>query len=90
MLGNRLIGPYLLPEELTGHSYLVLGFLLIRDVLSDVLDNMTLTSIRGLWIQHDGTSAYFSSLVCHWLDIEYAGRWTGAVVLFHGHHYLPI
>ncbi|GIY28577.1 DUF4817 domain-containing protein [Caerostris extrusa] len=48
MLGNRLIGTYLLPELLTGHSF-----------------------------QHDGAPGHLSSLVRHWLDIEYTGRRIG-------------
>ncbi|GIY02881.1 DUF4817 domain-containing protein, partial [Caerostris darwini] len=70
MLGNRLIGPYLLLERLMGHSYLIF----LRDVLSDVLDYMPLAAIRGPWRI---SQANFSSLVHHWLDIEYVGHWIG-------------
>ncbi|GIX71294.1 uncharacterized protein CEXT_611611 [Caerostris extrusa] len=82
MLGNRLIGPYLLPERLTGHSYLIF----IRDVLSDVLDDMPLAAIRG----------YGSSMTELWrisallrvigwiLNTQATGLGVG--VLFHGQH----
>ncbi|GIX99226.1 DUF4817 domain-containing protein [Caerostris darwini] len=67
LIGNRLIGPYLLPERLTGHSYLIF----LRDVLIDVLDDMPLATIRGLWFQHiydtfqlsTPAPTHFSSLV---------------------------
>ena len=73
ILGNRMIGPYLLPERLTGHSYLVF----LRDVLTDFLDDIPLAAIHGLWFQHDGAPAHFSSPVRNWLDMEYPGRWIG-------------
>ncbi len=42
----------MLPEWLSGHSYV---FLL--DVLPDFLDDMLLAAIRGLWFQEDGNTA---------------------------------
>lgn len=67
ILGNRMIGPYLLPELLTGHSYLVF----LRDILTDYLE------IHGLWVQNDVAPAHFSSPVSYWLDMEFPGHCIG-------------
>lgn len=49
-----------------------------RDVLRDVLDNMPLMEIRGLWFKDGKTPAHFSSLLRYWLDIEYTIAKLGA------------
>lgn len=84
ILGNRFIGPFLLPEWLTGHSYLTF----LRHVLNDILDDMSLAAIRGLCFLHDGAPAHFSPVEHHWLDIKYAEFRVG--VLFYDHHDLQI
>lgn len=73
ILGNRMIGPYLLPQRLTGQSYLIF----LRAVLPAFLEDIPLAALRGLWYQHDGAPAHFSSPVREWLDTEYPGRWIG-------------
>lgn len=65
---------YLLCEQLTGHSYLVLP-----DVLIDFLNEIHFAAIHGLWFLHYEASAYFSSSVRDWLVMEYTGRWIGRV-----------
>ncbi|GBM23193.1 hypothetical protein AVEN_159875-1 [Araneus ventricosus] len=77
ILGNRMIGPYLLPERLTRHSY----FVFHRDVLTDFLDDIPLEAKHCLWFQPDGASAYLSSPVRNMLDMEYPGHWIGRELL---------
>ncbi|GBL73684.1 hypothetical protein AVEN_230680-1 [Araneus ventricosus] len=44
ILGDRLLGPYLLPERLSGQSYLVF----LNEVLTEFLDDIPLAAIQGL------------------------------------------
>ncbi|GBN14579.1 hypothetical protein AVEN_73596-1 [Araneus ventricosus] len=44
ILGDRLLGPYLLPKRLSGQSYLVF----LNKVLTEFLDDIPLAVIQGL------------------------------------------
>ncbi|KAF8767506.1 hypothetical protein HNY73_020454 [Argiope bruennichi] len=55
ILGERLLGAYLLSERLAGHSYLIF----LCDVLPDFLDDILLVAIQGLWSKLDGDPAHF-------------------------------
>lgn len=59
----------------TAHGTFILG--ISPWWLTDFLDGMSLAAIHGLWLQHDGTAAHFSSPARDWLDMEYPGRWIG-------------
>ncbi|GFX81413.1 DUF4817 domain-containing protein [Trichonephila clavipes] len=74
ILGDRLLEPYMLPERLSGQSYLVF----LNEVLTEFLDDIPLAAIQGLWFQHDGDPAHFCAPVCDLLDIAYPGRWIGS------------
>ncbi|GBL89022.1 hypothetical protein AVEN_255173-1 [Araneus ventricosus] len=80
ILGDRLLGPYLLPERLSGQSYLVF----LNEVLTEFLDDIPLAAIQGLWFQHDGAPTHFCAPVRGWLDMQYPGRWIerGGLVLW--------
>ncbi|GFY74059.1 uncharacterized protein TNIN_11141 [Trichonephila inaurata madagascariensis] len=54
ILGDRLFGPYVLSERLSGLSYLVF----LNEVLTEFLDDIPLAAIQGLWFQYDGTLAH--------------------------------
>ena len=73
IFGDRLLGPYLLPERLSGQSYLVF----LNDFLTEFLDGIPLAAIRGFWFQHDGEPAHFCDSVRDWLHMAYPGRWIG-------------
>ncbi|GBM94737.1 hypothetical protein AVEN_45887-1 [Araneus ventricosus] len=73
ILGDRLLGPYLLPERLSGQSHLVF----LNEVLTEFLDDIPLAAIQGLWFQHDGAPEHFCAPVRAWLDMEYPGSWIG-------------
>ncbi|KFM68287.1 hypothetical protein X975_24767, partial [Stegodyphus mimosarum] len=72
-LEDRLLRPYLLPERLSGQSYLVF----LNEVLTEFFHDIPLAAIQGLWFQHDGAPAHFCAPVRGWLDMKYPGRWIG-------------
>lgn len=73
IVGERLIGPIMLPPRLTGTVYL--NFL--RYTLPELLDELPLDIRRNLWFQHDGAPAHFSHVVREHLDDRFRGRWIG-------------
>ncbi|GBN39379.1 hypothetical protein AVEN_205915-1 [Araneus ventricosus] len=82
ILGDRLLGPYLLPERLSRQSYLVF----LNEVLTEFLDDISLAAIQGLWFQHDGLRRIFVLLyVVGWIwNTPAAGSDVG--VRFYGRH----
>lgn len=69
ILRNCMIRPYLLPERITGHLYLVF----LRDGQTDFLDDIPLAAIHGLLLQHNEATVHFSSSICVWLDMKIPG-----------------
>lgn len=69
IVGDRLIGPYLLPQRLTGAIYL--NFL--RHVLPELLEDVP----PQMWLQHDGAPAHFSAEVREFLNNTFPNRWIG-------------
>ena len=69
ILGDRLLGPYLLPEELSGQSYL----LFLNHVLTEFLHDKPFATISDLWFQHDETPVNFCAPVRDWLIMAYPG-----------------
>jgi hypothetical protein len=74
IIGNRLIGPHVLPPHLNGEGYL--NFL--QNELSDLLDDVPLQVRRDMWYLHDGAPAHSASRgVKNWLDANLENRWIG-------------
>lgn len=73
LLGDHLIGPYLLPPRLNGAAYLTF----LEQVLPELLHEVPLHVQHRIWFQHDGAPAHFSRHVRHHLDVKYPGRWIG-------------
>ncbi|GFX39216.1 uncharacterized protein TNCV_3859411 [Trichonephila clavipes] len=73
ILGDHLLGPYLLPEWLSGQSNLVF----LNEVLTEFLDDLPLAATQGLWFQHDASLVHFCAPVRDWLDIAYPCHWIG-------------
>lgn len=73
IVGNFLIGPFVLPDRLNGEHYLQF----LRDYLPDLLDNVPLATRQNMWFMHDGAPAHFSRNVRDHLDIIYPNRWIG-------------
>ena len=59
IVDGRLTGPYLLPLRLTGHTYLIF----LQEVISELLEVVSLDIRSRLWFQHDDASPHFSGEV---------------------------
>ncbi|GFU94576.1 uncharacterized protein TNCV_1265471 [Trichonephila clavipes] len=75
ILGDHLIGPYILPDRLTGPRYLIF----LEQVLPDLLDSAHVTAATrtSMWFQQDGAPAHFSISVRNHLDATCGERWIG-------------
>ncbi|KAJ4437192.1 hypothetical protein ANN_17327 [Periplaneta americana] len=69
--GDRLIGPYVLPQRLTGSRYQ--DFLI--NVLSTLLVYVLCQQKLQMWFMHDGTPAHFSRNECEHLSLSFQDRW---------------
>jgi hypothetical protein len=69
IIGNRLIGPHVLPPHLNGEGDL--NFL--QNELSDLLDDVPLQVRRHMWYLHDGPH----EVLINWLDANLENRWIG-------------
>lgn len=72
MVNSNIIGPYFLPE-LNGARYLAF----LEENLGDILDQVPLEYLHGLWFQHDGAPPHFSIAVRNHLNLVFENRWIG-------------
>ena len=70
---DHIIGPYLLPNRLTGEICLTF----LRDMLPTLLDAVPLDIRQVMWLQHDGAPAHFDRNVRNHLNVTYPNRWIG-------------
>lgn len=73
VLGNNLIGPYILPNRLNSPTYLVF----LRNILPELLENVPLADLQNMWLQHDGAPAHFGQIVRDFLNQNYNQQWIG-------------
>jgi hypothetical protein len=73
VLGDNLIGPYILPNRLNSPTYLVF----LRDILPELLDGIPLADRINMWLQHDGAPAHFGDIVRDFLNDTYHQQWIG-------------
>lgn len=73
ILGNRLLGPFVLPNRLDGLNYL--DFL--RNNLIDLLEDVPYETRRTMWFMHDGAPPHFRIVVRSYLNAAYPNRWIG-------------
>ncbi|GFX64463.1 uncharacterized protein TNCV_4043531 [Trichonephila clavipes] len=75
ILGDHLIGPYILPDRLTGPRYLIF----LEQVLPELFDSAHVTAATrtSMWFQQDGASSHFSISVRNHLDATCGERWIG-------------
>ena len=73
VLGNHVIGPYILPNRLNSPTYLVF----LRDILPDLVEEVPLQERVGMWLQHGGTPAHFGDNVQEYLDVTFGECWIG-------------
>ena len=66
IFNDKIVGPYIIQETLTGQRYLVL----LQDVLPDLLRSADVSNQarRTTWFQQDGAPAHFSREVRQYLD----------------------
>jgi hypothetical protein len=69
VIGDKLIGPYIFPQRLTGAIYT--NFL--RDELPALLENVPLQTRLQMYYQHDGAPPHFSQFVRQcWACVMYS------------------
>lgn len=73
IIGDKIIGPVIIPNRLNGEIYLNL----IRETLPGLLENVPLLLRRDMWFMHDGAPPHFSMAVQQYLHQQYPGRWIG-------------
>lgn len=73
ILGDRIIGPYVLPCRLNAEAYLTF----LRAALPELLEDVPLALRTRMWFQHDGAPAHYGRDVRVHLDAYFAGRWIG-------------
>ena len=73
IVGDHLIGPYLMPSLLTGPNYT----LFLRNVLPDLLDNVPIATRRRMWFQQDGAPPHYSREAREFLNERFPNRWIG-------------
>ena len=73
IIGDMLIGPYLLPECLDRNTYPIFLERVLPDLMRDV--PAATRFLVNIWFQHDG--AHFSYAVGEYFDRTYPNRWIG-------------
>lgn len=73
IIGNHLVGPYILPNRLDSRTYLVF----LRDILPELLEAIPLNVRDEMWYQHDGAPAHYGNIVRAHLNTTYGQRWIG-------------
>ena len=73
IVDDNLIGPYLLPERLTGHRYLRF----LQRVLPELLEAVLLAVSERIWMQYDGAPLHFSVDARNHLNAVFPGGWIG-------------
>jgi hypothetical protein len=73
IIGDIVLGPYLLSERLTSQRYR--GFQ--ETVLPWLHEDMPLVARQKLWFQHDGSQVHCRADIRQWFNVTYLRRWIG-------------
>jgi hypothetical protein len=73
IIGNCVVGPYLLSDRLNGPAYCVF----LQEVLPVLLEDVPLAVRRDMWFQHDWAPAHFSAQTQQHLNTLFPDRWLG-------------
>lgn len=73
LVGDVLVGPYLLPSPLTSANYLIF----FQEVLPTLLDTVPQHIRRHMWFQHDGAPPHYGRRVRAHLNHVFRHRWIG-------------
>jgi hypothetical protein len=64
VLGDRLIGPHVLLNKLTGKRYCPL----LQNILPGLLEDVPLQQSQSMWFMHDGAPTHFARAVSRHLS----------------------
>jgi hypothetical protein len=64
IVGDTVVGPYLLPNKLTAQQYREF----IETVLPGLLEDEPLTVRNRLWFQHNGAPGHYRNDIQQWLN----------------------
>jgi hypothetical protein len=73
LLGDKLIGPFVFDNNLTGDTY----EFFLRNELPGLLEDIPLVVGSQLYFQHDGASPHYTRHVREYLDESFPNRWLG-------------
>ncbi|GFV88974.1 DUF4817 domain-containing protein [Trichonephila clavipes] len=73
IVGDSLLGPYILPPRLDSHKYLVFR----QEVLQELLTDDPAPIRRRIWFQQDGAPFHYARHVREHLDRTFPNRWIG-------------
>lgn len=73
IIGNKLIGPFILPARLTGIRYRHF----LENTLPNLLDDVPLETRLNMWFLHDGAPPHISVEVRRHLNQTFPDRWIG-------------
>lgn len=73
IVGNNVLGPFLLPHRLNGQYFLEF----LQENHAEFLENVPLNVRNQLYFQLDGCPAHYFAPVLNWLNTNYGERWIG-------------
>lgn len=73
IVGDCLLGPYLLPSRLDCANYLIF----LQTVLPGLMNEVPAVILRRMWFQHDGAPAHFANDVRCYLTRKFGAQWIG-------------
>ena len=73
VLGNRLIGPFVFDNNLTGNTYEAF----LRNELPGLLEDIPLMIRSQMYFQHDGAPPHYTCRVRDFLNQSFPNRWLG-------------
>lgn len=73
MVNGSLLGPYILPNRMSGNDYLQF----LQNNLPELLEDIPLNVRQNAWFMHDGAPPHFARNVRHHLDRVFEDRWIG-------------
>jgi hypothetical protein len=73
LLGDKLIGPFVFDNNLTGDTY----EFFLRNELPGLLEDIPLVVRSQLYFQHDGAPPHYTRHVREYLDESFPNRWFG-------------
>jgi len=73
VLGNKLIGPFVFENHLTGNAYQVF----LRNELPGLLEYIPVMIGSQMYFQHDGAPPHYTRHVRDYLNESFLNRWLG-------------